>query len=105
VRATPEGEGEEAMKERSERRCADCGARAPKTQTNFTLIRLHGWRLTRGPDDHGRMTMDLRCRSCWARHRASAGVSGTYGIASAKNATLPTGFQSRDGDPKKKSSG
>jgi hypothetical protein len=53
--------------------CVDCGAAAPKTETNYTLVgQRHGWRLTIVTDDAGRKSSVLRCPSCWAKYRQSA---------------------------------
>jgi hypothetical protein len=50
--------------------CADCGATAPPTHTNYTLIgSSHGWRLTKGQNAGGAMEMQWRCPKCWERHR------------------------------------
>ncbi|WP_437781040.1 hypothetical protein [Sorangium sp. So ce1097] len=49
----------------------DCGASAPKTETNYTLISSrYGWRLTRTADANGRRVMEWRCPSCYTRYRA-----------------------------------
>jgi hypothetical protein len=53
------------------RSCVECRAEAPETNTNFTLISpQHGWRLTRKALPDGRRSMEWRCPSCFARHRA-----------------------------------
>ena len=54
----------------AEQRCTDCGAKAPHTQTNYTLISAqHGWRLSlnKGPD--GQREAVWRCPTCWAAFR------------------------------------
>ena len=52
------------------RKCVDCSALAPETETNYTLIsQRHGWRLTRGKDAAGRKVMEWRCPDCYARVR------------------------------------
>ena len=68
------------MKGSSEKHCVDCHAMAPDTDTNYTLIE-HGWRLTPRSENDGRRTMELRCPSCWASHRAHAGISGASDLA------------------------
>lgn len=56
--------------ERKQPTCVDCGAVAPATGTNYTLISpQHGWRLTRAVV-HGRKVMEWRCPACFSRLRS-----------------------------------
>lgn len=51
--------------EKAAPRCKDCGALAPRTETNFTLISSqHGWRLT-FEKENGRRKAEWRCPRCW----------------------------------------
>lgn len=51
-------------------RCADCGAAAPATETNYTLISAqHGWRLSIDKLPDGRREPVWRCPDCWAAFR------------------------------------
>jgi hypothetical protein len=52
--------------ERVRHTCVDCGARSPETDTNYTPIGIHGWRLARGRDASGQPTIEWRCPECWA---------------------------------------
>jgi hypothetical protein len=50
--------------------CADCGAKAPETNTQHTLIsKSFGWRLSRRAGPGGRMTLEWRCPTCWHKHK------------------------------------
>jgi hypothetical protein len=63
--------------------CCECGLRAPRTNTNYTLISRTGWRLTRVRGDSGLLVVEWRCPACWTKHKS---------FASASAATLwPTG--------------
>lgn len=56
------------------RRCVDCGALSPRTETSYTLISSqHGWRLTLGKDEQGHRISEWRCPRCWAKHKQLAG--------------------------------
>ncbi len=87
----------------ADKRCVDCGARPPRTRTNYTLIERHGWRLTVSSKEDGRKTMEMRCPPCWAAHRAHGGISGTHTIGS-RASTLPQS-DATDPPPKKQSQG
>lgn len=55
-------------------RCVDCGAVAPPTGTNYTLISSRfGWRLTRMRTLSGRSVMEWRCPTCFSRSRVKEG--------------------------------
>jgi hypothetical protein len=55
--------------------CVDCGAQAPDTNTNFTLISsAFGWRLRKVED-----RMEWRCPACWRAHKLGAAPTGTLG--------------------------
>jgi hypothetical protein len=51
--------------------CLQCGARAPETNTNYTLISQTGWRLTRGEGADGSIIMKWHCPECWAKRKLS----------------------------------
>ncbi len=57
--------------------CIACGAHAPNTDTNYTLISAtFGWRLTRRavlPD--GTRAVEWRCPSCWSTHKNGRAVA------------------------------
>jgi hypothetical protein len=55
----------------SQRHCCDgCGASAPETNTDYTLIsRSFGWRLTRRTLPNGALAMEWRCASCWKKYK------------------------------------
>src|SRR5258708_4333201 len=51
-------------------RCIDCGASAPETNTNYTLISsTFGWRLTRRLLTDGTRAVEWRCPACWRAHQ------------------------------------
>jgi hypothetical protein len=75
------------MTDRSTARCVGCGARPPKTETNYTLIARHGWRLTVATTANGRKAMELRCPACWGVHRLRTRPSGTQRVPSTS--TVP----------------
>lgn len=53
------------------RYCGACGAPAPKTDTDYTLISAaHGWRLLRTVGTDGALSMSWRCPTCFAKRRA-----------------------------------
>ncbi|HLK38266.1 MAG TPA: hypothetical protein VKU41_15995 [Polyangiaceae bacterium] len=55
--------------------CIDCGATAPETNTNYTLISTSfGWRLTRQTQPGGSVTVEWRCATCWRKHKAKSQV-------------------------------
>jgi len=68
----------------SERPCCDgCGASAPETNTDYTLIsRSFGWRLTRRKLPSGALTMEWRCASCWKKYKGERDI--------VPSATIPT---------------
>jgi hypothetical protein len=50
--------------------CDGCGASAPETNTDYTLIsRSFGWRLTRRKLPSGALEMQWRCASCWKKYK------------------------------------
>ena len=52
--------------------CIDCGARAPNTDTNYTLISAtFGWRLTRRMLQDGSRAVEWRCPTCWNSHKSA----------------------------------
>ena len=54
--------------ERKAHYCHDCRARAPLTDTNYTLISArYGWRLTRRVATDGTFSVEWRCPRCWER--------------------------------------
>jgi hypothetical protein len=56
--------------------CIDCGAIAPETNTNYTLISTSfGWRLTRRTLPGGEVTTEWRCAACWRKHKSRAAVA------------------------------
>ncbi len=58
--------------------CIDCGAAAPKTETNYTLVgSRHGWRVSIVTDATGRKSSVLRCPSCWAKFREQVSATGS----------------------------
>jgi hypothetical protein len=61
--------------------CIGCGAHAPNTDTNYTLISAtFGWRLSRRILPDGSRAAEWRCPSCWSAHknpRAAAPVAST----------------------------
>jgi hypothetical protein len=63
---------EKMLSEHNEKRCVGCGVAAPQAETNYTLVSSrYGWRLTIVNDAAGRKSSELRCPTCWARHRLS----------------------------------
>ncbi len=50
-------------------KCIDCQKSAPHTETQYTLISKHRWRVTRirAP---GRRAFEWRCPACWAAYKA-----------------------------------
>lgn len=53
-------------------RCGGCGAPAPPTDTNYTLIsQKHGWRLVLQEDESGNRVGQWWCPACWAKKRDS----------------------------------
>ena len=61
--------------DRSGEHCVHCGAAPPKTETTFTLIERHGWRLSVTLDEDTRKKTELWCPSCWATHHGSLSAS------------------------------
>jgi hypothetical protein len=56
--------------------CDGCGATAPETNTDYTLIsRSFGWRLTRRKLPSGALTMDWRCAACWKTYKGDRVVA------------------------------
>jgi hypothetical protein len=53
--------------------CVGCGAVAPDTDTNHTLISsTFGWRLTRRKSFDGTTLLDWRCAKCWKQLKVPA---------------------------------
>jgi hypothetical protein len=65
----------DSLEATEERTCTDCGARAPTTQTNYTLISAsHGWRLASRPGGAGQKpVLEWRCPGCWLAYRTAGG--------------------------------
>jgi hypothetical protein len=60
--------------------CIDCGANAPDTNTNYTLISTSfGWRLTRRALPGGGQAVEWRCATCWRKHKTGAGGKRAVG--------------------------
>jgi len=57
-------------------KCLDCKSEAPKTESDYTLIRT-GWRVTRRQALDGSLAFHWRCPDCWAKHRESPGFGST----------------------------
>lgn len=54
--------------------CFDCGAEAPTTETEYTLIAgKAAWRCVRGTSGTGETVMEWRCPACWAEYRRKSG--------------------------------
>jgi hypothetical protein len=50
--------------------CVGCAATVETKGLGDTLVAIQtGWRLTRGPDAAGRVTLEWRCPKCWKRYR------------------------------------
>jgi hypothetical protein len=79
----------------SERPCCDgCGASAPDTNTDYTLIsKSFGWRLTRRKLPDGALTMEWRCASCWKKYKGERAVPpsvvATVGSPAAARSSHP----------------
>jgi hypothetical protein len=59
--------------------CIDCGASAPDTDTNYTLISAtFGWRLTRRTAVDGSRIVEWRCPKCWGSHKATHPVAAPH---------------------------
>jgi hypothetical protein len=57
--------------------CVDCGAEAPQTNTDYTLISTrYGWRLMPRVQADGSRVLEWRCKTCWAKHRERVGKAG-----------------------------
>ena len=56
--------------------CIECGASAPDTNTNYTLISTSfGWRLTRRVLPDGAVNVEWRCTTCWRKQKARPAAS------------------------------
>jgi hypothetical protein len=53
--------------------CSGCGAHAPETNTNYTLISSSGWRLTRSKEGG---VAQWRCPACWRKYKEANATSG-----------------------------
>ncbi len=49
--------------------CADCGTKSPETNTQYTLIAKHGWRVVR-TGGVGQASIEWRCPGCWASFKS-----------------------------------
>ncbi|MFO0551299.1 MAG: hypothetical protein U0271_23115 [Polyangiaceae bacterium] len=59
------------------RQCVGCGAWSPATRTQHTLISARfGWRLTRRTGDDGKIVVEWRCPTCFAKLRSSTPDDG-----------------------------
>lgn len=60
--------------------CIGCQARAPRVETDYTLISSRfGWRLSRRLEADGSLAVEWRCPGCWDAHkqgRVASPVSG-----------------------------
>lgn len=54
----------------TQRKCAECEAESPETETQYTLIAKHGWRVSRSRAPDGETALEWRCPTCWAAHKA-----------------------------------
>ena len=75
LKALPRPMASDSLEATEERSCTDCGARAPSTETNYTLISAsHGWRLASRPRGAGeKPVLEWRCPTCWAAYRIAGG--------------------------------
>jgi hypothetical protein len=51
------------------RTCTDCEATSPETQTQYTLIAKHGWRVVR-THGVGHAGFEWRCPPCWISYKS-----------------------------------
>ncbi len=71
--------------------CVGCGATAPDTDTNHTLISAtFGWRLTRRRSFDGTTLLDWRCAKCWREHKGETTAKPAE-KAAPKPAAKPNG--------------
>lgn len=57
--------------------CASCGKKAPKTETEYTLISSrYGWRLSREKAPDGTYTVKWHCPACWRNLKAAKAKAG-----------------------------
>ena len=69
-----DGESGNADNPANVRRCVDCGAASPVTETNYTLISpAFGWRLCKRFDASGERVLEWRCPNCWERYKKKRG--------------------------------
>jgi hypothetical protein len=56
--------------------CIGCGAKAPATETQYTLISArYGWRVIRIPStEPGGPGIEWRCPECWRAYKKHAGL-------------------------------
>jgi hypothetical protein len=75
LKALPRPMASDSLEATEERTCTDCRARAPSTETNYTLISAsHGWRLASRPRGAGeKPVLEWRCPTCWAAYRMAGG--------------------------------
>jgi hypothetical protein len=58
--------------------CVSCGALAPETTTEYTLIGpAHGWRLQRRTTEDGSFVLEWSCAQCWRRIRTEREERGS----------------------------
>ena len=53
----------------AQQKCADCRAPSPATETQYTLIAKHRWRIVR-VSRGGQTVIEWRCPECWSAHKA-----------------------------------
>jgi hypothetical protein len=60
------------MMDQGLRTCVACGAQAPTTETEYTLIGAkHAWRCKKAMADDGSSTLEWYCPSCWKKTQKS----------------------------------
>jgi hypothetical protein len=70
--------------------CVDCGASAPNTDTNYTLISAtFGWRLSRRVLADGTRAVEWRCPNCWNAHKAAKPAAGAAHAPRAQQSSHP----------------
>lgn len=82
--------------------CVDCGANAPNTDTNYTLISAtFGWRLSRRVLADGSRAVEWRCPNCWNAHKAAKPGSAAHPARAAQPASTHAGDADVDADAEK----
>jgi hypothetical protein len=54
----------------TQRKCDDCQTTSPETETQYTLIAQHGWRVSRSRGNGGETILEWRCPPCWVGYKA-----------------------------------